>query len=41
MSDKVVILIIAHKPTLQWYEAIGLEQCFRVPPSQGPGWTVR
>ncbi len=30
MNRKVVILIFAHKPTLQWYEAIGLEQCFRV-----------
>jgi hypothetical protein len=30
MSDKVVILIFAHKPMPEWYEAIGLEQCFRV-----------
>jgi len=29
MSDKVVILIIAHKPTPEWYEAISLEQSFR------------
>jgi hypothetical protein len=26
----VVILIFAHKPVLEWYEAISLEQCFRV-----------
>jgi hypothetical protein len=30
MNRKVVILVFAHKPTLQWYEAISLEQCFRV-----------
>src|SRR5437667_4055647 len=30
MSDKVVILVFAHKPMPEWYEAIGLEQCFRV-----------
>jgi hypothetical protein len=26
----VVILIFAHRPVLEWYEAISLEQCFRV-----------
>jgi hypothetical protein len=30
MNRKVVILIFAHKPMLEWYEAISLEQCFRV-----------
>jgi len=30
MSDKVVILIFAHKPMPEWYEATSLEQCFRV-----------
>jgi len=30
MNRKVVILVIAHKPTLEWYEAIGLEQCFKI-----------
>ena len=30
MNRKVVILIFAHKSVLEWYEAISLEQCFRV-----------
>jgi hypothetical protein len=30
MNRKVIIQIFAHKPTLQWYEQISLEQCSRV-----------
>src|SRR6266487_3113686 len=30
MSDKVIIHIFAHKPALEWYEQISLEQCYRV-----------
>jgi hypothetical protein len=29
-SNPVVVLIIAHKPDLAWYEKMSLEQCYRV-----------
>src|SRR5262245_21541072 len=30
MSEPVIVLIIAYKDKLDWYEEIGLRQCFRV-----------
>jgi hypothetical protein len=30
MSSPAVILIFGHKPTLEWYEKISLQQCFKV-----------